>query len=239
MGGMDMPAPVRPRKGRGAASNESGRFEAERRVAFDDGWGTADEEPAPFTTTLTVELDTDDHRSQRLAGYRFRPLDQSVSRLRARLHLLLRKAEPCLSRPVSRSRFREPPVLQTRCGEVARRGAEEERVQLPADRARQQYRPLPAGRAPARHHARDPGGAPRFPPPGHDRQQIGADPARPRPPRRDGQGPSGERDDIGHDARPHSGPSHGTARLDTRAPARDDRRPRRRGDPDRRSRARR
>jgi DNA repair photolyase len=52
---MDMPATVRPRKGRGAATNDSGRFEAERRVAFDDGWGTADEEPAPLTTTLTVD----------------------------------------------------------------------------------------------------------------------------------------------------------------------------------------
>jgi DNA repair photolyase len=43
------------RKGRGAASNDSGRFEAEKRVAFDDGWGSADEEPRPVTTTLTVD----------------------------------------------------------------------------------------------------------------------------------------------------------------------------------------
>src|SRR5271165_7680316 len=55
IGGMDMSAKVMPRKGRGAASNDSGRFEAERRVAFDDGWGTADEEPVPLTTTLTVD----------------------------------------------------------------------------------------------------------------------------------------------------------------------------------------
>ncbi len=41
MPGMDMPVAVRQRKGRGAASNDSGRFEAEKRVAFDDGWGTA------------------------------------------------------------------------------------------------------------------------------------------------------------------------------------------------------
>jgi len=55
MGSMDMPATARPHKGRGAASNDSGRFEAERRVAFDDGWGSADEEPVPLTTTLTVD----------------------------------------------------------------------------------------------------------------------------------------------------------------------------------------
>ncbi len=55
MPAMDMPVALRPRKGRGAASNDSGRFEAEKRVAFDDGWGTADEEPAPLTTTLSVD----------------------------------------------------------------------------------------------------------------------------------------------------------------------------------------
>src|SRR5207248_1962279 len=52
---MHMPATPQPRKGRGAGSNESGRFEAERRVAFDDGWGSTDEEPVPLTTTLTVD----------------------------------------------------------------------------------------------------------------------------------------------------------------------------------------
>src|SRR6201984_524824 len=52
---MDMPVAHRQRKGRGAASNDSGRFEAERRVAFDDGWGTADEEPAPLATTLSID----------------------------------------------------------------------------------------------------------------------------------------------------------------------------------------
>src|SRR6266571_1867716 len=35
---MDMPVSPQPRKGRGAASNASGRFESEERVAFDDGW---------------------------------------------------------------------------------------------------------------------------------------------------------------------------------------------------------
>jgi DNA repair photolyase len=55
IGGMDMPVPIRPRKGRGASSNETGRFEAEKRVPFDDGWGSADDQPAPLTTTLTVD----------------------------------------------------------------------------------------------------------------------------------------------------------------------------------------
>src|SRR5437773_11604676 len=55
MRGMDMPAAFGQRKGRGAASNDSGRFEAEQRVPFDDGWGTADEEPMPLRTTLSVD----------------------------------------------------------------------------------------------------------------------------------------------------------------------------------------
>ncbi len=34
-----MPGTIKARKGRGAVSNATGRFESERRVAFDDGWG--------------------------------------------------------------------------------------------------------------------------------------------------------------------------------------------------------
>jgi DNA repair photolyase len=54
---MDMPALPQPRKGRGAATNTSGRFESEERVAFDDGWSVpgAEPEPMPLTTRLTVD----------------------------------------------------------------------------------------------------------------------------------------------------------------------------------------
>jgi DNA repair photolyase len=52
---MDMLGMIAARKGRGAASNEVGRFEAEKRLMFDDGWGSADAEPLPLTTTLTVD----------------------------------------------------------------------------------------------------------------------------------------------------------------------------------------
>ncbi|MBV9553019.1 MAG: PA0069 family radical SAM protein [Alphaproteobacteria bacterium] len=52
-----MPASPSPRKGRGAASNASGRFESEARVAFDDGWGMpgAEPEPMPLVTRLQVD----------------------------------------------------------------------------------------------------------------------------------------------------------------------------------------
>src|SRR5882762_2522349 len=52
---MDMPATLKPRKGRGAGSNESGRFESEKRVPFDDGWDTAEAEPTRLATTLSVD----------------------------------------------------------------------------------------------------------------------------------------------------------------------------------------
>ena len=42
------------RRGRGAQSNASGRFEAEARVAFDDGWQSLEELP-PFKTTVSVD----------------------------------------------------------------------------------------------------------------------------------------------------------------------------------------
>ena len=42
------------RRGRGAATNASGRFESERREAFDDGW-TQDEAPEPLRTEVTWE----------------------------------------------------------------------------------------------------------------------------------------------------------------------------------------
>src|ERR1700678_1242560 len=42
------------RRGRGAQSNDSGRFEAEARTAFDDGWQSLDELP-PFKTTVAVD----------------------------------------------------------------------------------------------------------------------------------------------------------------------------------------
>jgi DNA repair photolyase len=45
--------PPRLHKGRGAVGNATGRYEAEVRVAFDDGWGSLDEEPLPLDTTYT------------------------------------------------------------------------------------------------------------------------------------------------------------------------------------------
>lgn len=46
-----LPEPLRPR-GRAATSNASGRFEAETREPFDDGWTERDPKPAQLKTTL-------------------------------------------------------------------------------------------------------------------------------------------------------------------------------------------
>ncbi len=55
---MDRSADALPRqtraRGRGAASNESGRFEKEARVRIDDGWESLGEEPSP-ATEVTIE----------------------------------------------------------------------------------------------------------------------------------------------------------------------------------------
>ncbi len=51
------------RRGRGTASNATGRYEPLARVVFDDGWQGLDELP-PFSTSVTVELDTENHRPQ-------------------------------------------------------------------------------------------------------------------------------------------------------------------------------
>ena len=52
---MDWTLPDRARKGRGAVSNDVGRFEANARIAVDDGWLTEDETPERVSTTLTAE----------------------------------------------------------------------------------------------------------------------------------------------------------------------------------------
>jgi DNA repair photolyase len=51
----DDPNLGRARKGRGAVSNRSGRFEHEARAAFDDGWGSLDEPVPRLDTQVTVE----------------------------------------------------------------------------------------------------------------------------------------------------------------------------------------
>lgn len=51
-----MSAPLSQPRGRGARSNASGRYESDRRQAFDDGWDAPEDEvPPPLRTELQVE----------------------------------------------------------------------------------------------------------------------------------------------------------------------------------------
>src|SRR5215471_18876477 len=50
-----MPVPAPAPRGRGAQSNATGRFESLVRQAFDDGWTSDDEAPAPLKTEITAE----------------------------------------------------------------------------------------------------------------------------------------------------------------------------------------
>ena len=81
------------RRGRGARSNRVGRYESELREAFDDGWESLGELEA-FKTDVREETAKSIIATQRQPRHQLRPVDQPLSRLRARLHLLLRAADP-------------------------------------------------------------------------------------------------------------------------------------------------
>ena len=49
---LDAAADPRLLKGRGARSNDSSRYDSERRVGFDDGWRCDDDEPLPIRTEV-------------------------------------------------------------------------------------------------------------------------------------------------------------------------------------------
>lgn len=51
---IDIAIDAERRRGRGAQSNASGRFEAQAKVAFDDGWQSLEELP-PFKTTVGID----------------------------------------------------------------------------------------------------------------------------------------------------------------------------------------
>ena len=133
-----------------------------------------------------------DHHPQRFAGHFFRPLDQPLSRLRARLHLLLRPPDPRLSRPVARARFRIEAVRQAGSAQAA--GTRVVGAGLPAahHRDRHQHRSVPADRTPASDHAPHPRSARALRPSGRHRDQISAGRARPRHPCPHGGAQSGQ-----------------------------------------------
>ena len=222
-----------PRKGRGAVSNENGRFESERRVAFDDGWGLpADEvvdEPGRLATTLSVDATRTIIARNNSPDIGF---DRSINPYRGCEHGCIY----CYARPSHAYLGLSPGLdFETRIFYKPQAAA-----LLKAELRKKGYacRPLALGSntdpyQPAEKRLgitrsilevlRD------FRHPGHDRHQRGADPARSRHSQRDGARKSRDRNGIGDDARPRSGAQYGAARRHAGAAARHDRRAGRRG----------
>ena len=102
---------------------------------------------AAFKTTVTIDSHPQDHHPQRFARYFLRSLDQSVSGLRARLHLLLRTADTAYLGSVAGSRFRIQAFRQARCAELLRAHLSTPGYSAAYHRHRHQHRSLPADRA--------------------------------------------------------------------------------------------
>ena len=138
---------------RRAIQRISGRFEAEARVAFDDGWQSLDDLPR-VQDHGRARYRAQGHHPQQLARHRLRPLHQPLPGLRAWLRLLFCAADPRLSRPVARARLRIEAVCQTRRAAAAGKRTGGAGLRTAHDRDRHQHRSLSADRARAENHAR-------------------------------------------------------------------------------------
>ena len=210
--------PLHALKGRGAATRLPHRFERDVRDAFDDGWGTLEEDAAeadelpPLATEVRFEDVEVGAERKRFARHSLRPLAQPVPRLRARLHLLLRAAHAQLPQPLARARLRDQADRQAqhRRGAARRTGPQE----LPAqpDRDRHRDRLLPAHRARTAPHALGDRGAEGNAPPLRPRHQVQRGRARPRPDRADGGRAAGRGLHHHHHARRRTRAQAGAAR---------------------------
>ena len=184
---MDMPATVKPRKGRGAASNDSGRFEARSGSPSTTAGASPDEEPPPLATTAdasTRRARSSPATTRRISASTARSTRIAAASTAASIAMRGRATPISACRPVSISR----PASSTsrrprRCSRrnCARRG-------IPAGRSRSAATPTPTSRpsggsgsrASILEVLRD------FRHPVTIVTKVGADPARHRHPRRDG-----------------------------------------------------
>ncbi len=104
-------AGARPR----SPAQHVGALRAAFAALFDDGWETLEDLP-PLKTHGVRRNAEEDHHHQRFARYFLRPVDQSLSRLRAWLQLLLCPADPRLYGSVAGARFRKQAVRQDQRG---------------------------------------------------------------------------------------------------------------------------
>ena len=71
------------RRGRGALSNASGRYEKHERLRADDGWGALEEEPPPLRTTVSIDATREIIATNRSPDVGF---DQSINPYRGCEH---------------------------------------------------------------------------------------------------------------------------------------------------------
>ena len=196
------------RRGRGAETNRSGRFEPQEPRARRRRLGRRSTTCPPLKTEVQEETAAQDHHHQRIAGHLLRPVDQSLSRLRARLRLLLRAADARLYGPLARPRFRDEAVRQAERGasssrrELAKPGYESRTMAIgtntdPYQPIERRYRimrevleVLDAGQPSGRH-----------------RHQVGAGAPRHRHPVADGRAQPRQGGAVGDHARPASSPA--------------------------------
>ena len=201
------------RRGRGAQSNASGRFEAEARVAFDDGWQSLDELP-PFKTT--VALDT----ARKVITRNDSPdigFDRSINPYRGCEHGCVY----CFARPThaylglspgldfESKLFAKPDAPALLEKELAAPDYEPRMIAIGTNT--DPYQPIERERKIMRGilEVLERAGAS-----GRHRHQIGAGDARHRYSGADGEAQSRQGRALGHDARSETGAHHGAAGLD-------------------------
>ncbi len=180
------PVEARRRRGRGAVTNKSGRFEALAREAVDDGWGAL-EGLAPFKTHIHVEKPRSVITRNSSPDISF---DRSINPYRGCEHGCVY----CFARPTHAYLGLSPGLdfeIETlRQAEGAAQLLERElrgaRLCAENDRYRHQHRSLSAGREAAPRDARGAGSAGARQSSGRHRDQIGAGRARRRHPGADG-----------------------------------------------------
>src|SRR3989475_5218762 len=153
-----------------------------------------------------------DHLAQRLPRHRLRAVDQSLSRLRARLRLLLRPPEPCVPRALAGARLRDQAVREDQRGRAAARRALEAGLRTESDRHRREYRLLPADRAKIQDHPADRRDPRRMRASVHDGDQVRPGRARPGPACADGEEEPGEGLCLHRQPRPRARAQAGAAR---------------------------
>ena len=185
IGDEEPKVPEAARRARGAGLNMAGRFERSRQRRGRRRLGHR-RRGSPRQDRGRDRAPAHDHRPQRQPRRPLRPLDQPLPRLRARLHLLLRPADPRLPGPLARARLRDqavsPSPTRPSCCEpelvAAAATAAADRAWAPT--------PTPTSRSSASSasRARMLEVLARLPPSGRHHHQVGADRARHRHPRR-------------------------------------------------------